>query len=140
MTYLDFDGFHVPATAQQLSRQRLLLTFQNGATIIAPEHMVHGAARATDPPTSHAAAQRQTGEQISKSHRLVLDLLRANPGGLTDFELATRTGKKQTSIGVRRGELVRMGLVRNSGLTRPSDTGSDAAVWVATTTIKEDQV
>jgi hypothetical protein len=39
---------------------------------------------------------------------------------------------KQTSIGVRRKELVTIGLVRDSGRKGVSDTGSPCIVWEIT--------
>ena len=89
-------------------------------------------ARSTDPGTSHAAAANQR-RRLGAAHRRVLAaLVHAGERGLTDFELAAQTGRKQTSFGVRRGELVKAGLVRRTGDTRPSDTASDAAVWAIT--------
>ena len=85
-------------------------------------------ARATDPATSHKAAaraKRQTHEQLA------LKVLRANPGGLTDHELAARTGVPQTSIGVRRKALERRGLVVATEMRRPSPSGSMCIVWRA---------
>lgn len=90
-------------------------------------------ARSTDPGTSHLAA-KNARRNLGASHRTVLAaLVRAGDRGLTDFELAAQTGRKQTSFGVRRGELVKAGLVHRTGDTRPSDTQSDAAVWAITT-------
>jgi hypothetical protein len=60
-------------------------------------------------------------------------LLRAGVCGLTDFELSDRTGIQQTSIGKRRGELVTLGLVVPTTLTRPSPSGAPAIVWRAVT-------
>lgn len=89
-------------------------------------------ARSTDPGTSHAAAMNAR-RRLGASQRTVLAaLVRVGDRGLTDFELAAVTGRKQTSFGVRRGELVKAGLVRNTGTTRPSDTDSAAAVWAIT--------
>lgn len=102
-----------------------------------PAHMLAPAtagARATDPHTSHVAAASQTAERLSAGQRTVLAaIVNAGRNGLTDFELAERTGSKQTSHGKRRGELVRHGLVADTGRTRPSDTGTQAKVWCATT-------
>jgi len=87
-------------------------------------------ARATDPETSHRAAQAQTPAKLTAGQRAALQALAvAGEGGLTDFELAERTDRKQTSIGVRRGELVKAGLVSATDVVRPSDTQSDAMVW-----------
>jgi len=86
-------------------------------------------ARITDPATSHQAAAFQSGK-LRESHRLVLTTLSLAP--LTDFELGARTGKAQTSIGCRRGELTRAGMVADTGNTRPAPSGAPAAVWAIT--------
>jgi|GEM_PF-2428304 len=92
-------------------------------------------ARHTDPATSHMAAER-AALTASKSRMLVLRLLSERP--MTDFELAAASGKAQTSIGVRRGECAKHGLVekaldgRGEEVTRPSPSGSDALVWQVT--------
>ena len=93
-------------------------------------------ARNTDPVTSHMAARAQTPAKVRTEHRLVLELLSLEP--LTDFQLAARASQslgrivKQTSVGVRRGELVRLGYVRDSGRKGTSDTGSACIVWELT--------
>ena len=57
---------------------------------------------------------------------------------MTDFELATRTGLQQTSIGKRRGECMAVGFVRamtnadGTNVTRPAPSGSRAIVWTLT--------
>lgn len=89
-------------------------------------------ARSTDPGTSHLAA-RNARRRLGANQRTVLAaLVAAGDRGLTDFELAELTGRKQTSFGVRRGELVKAGLAHNTGTTRLSDTDSAAAVWAVT--------
>lgn len=94
-------------------------------------------ARRTDPDTSVEAASRQTVDKVRTEHRVVLELLQWEP--LTDFELAKRASQalgrpvKQTSIGVRRGELVRLGLVADSGRKGLSDTGTRCIKWQITT-------
>jgi hypothetical protein len=112
------------------------LTREDGqTTVIVPvDHL--GVARATDPSTSHEAARRQTPAKVRSEHRLVLQLLAKGP--MTDFDLASlasielKRTVKSVSLGVRRGELVRMGLVRNSGTFGVSDTGSRAIRWAIT--------
>lgn len=95
-----------------------------------------GRARSTDPDTSQAAAARQTTNKVRTEHRVVLELLQWEP--LSDFELAKRASQslrrpiKQTSIGVRRGELVRLGLVCDSGRKGKSDTGTACILWQIT--------
>lgn len=86
-------------------------------------------ARATDPETSHEAAAG-VRHRAEDDRRLVLRILRTH-GPLTDFEVAAITGRLQTSLGVRRGELCKAGLVAFAGYTRPSPSGSSARVWIA---------
>lgn len=77
---------------------------------------------------------------LTRNKELALDALAAaGESGLTDFELADRTGVQQTSIGKRRLELTRDGLVESvidpatgRPATRPSPTGSPSMVWAAT--------
>lgn len=87
-------------------------------------------ARATDPPTSWAAA-RQAAPRAGTNRALALRVLRSHPDGLTDFELADLTGMQQTSIGKRRGELRDAGLVRATDRRRPAPSGAAAIVWEA---------
>ena len=85
-------------------------------------------ARTTDPETSHQASL--FAQPKARTHRdLALHVLRTHPEGLTDFELAAITGIPQTSIGVRRGELTKHGIVWDSGKRRNSPSGSPAIVW-----------
>lgn len=87
-----------------------------------------------DGDTSQAAADSLTPERLTRDRRLALvELAKAYPYGLTDFELASRTGRKQTSIGKRRGELVEAGMAIDTDERRPSDTGALAKVWAVTT-------
>lgn len=83
-------------------------------------------ARTTDPATSHEAAPGSA--RRSAGQRLVLDALAAHGPG-TDFDLAEWTGRQQTSMGKRRLELQRAGLVEPTGGRRPSPSGSAALVW-----------
>lgn len=91
-------------------------------------------ARSTDPETSLAAAELAT-LRASRNQILVLRTL-VKEGPLTDFELAERTGIQQTSIGKRRGECVKAGLVAATfcaetgrSYTRPAPSGAAAIVW-----------
>jgi hypothetical protein len=71
----------------------------------------------------------------SAGRLLAMRTMNQHPAGLTDFELAEKTGRQQTSIGKRRGECARAGLVdvvMNADgklLKRPSPSGADALVW-----------
>ncbi len=93
-------------------------------------------ARRSDPITSHQAAAAQTPAKVRTEHLLVLELLQWEP--LSDFELAARASQalgrivKQTSLGVRRGELCKIGLVADSGTKGTSDTGSPCIRWALT--------
>lgn len=87
-----------------------------------------GMARASDPDTSHEAARRaQVRAGTNRARALVAHWI--HHAGLTDFELADICHSGQTSIGKRRGELVRLGLVEATTGRRPSPTGSPAVVW-----------
>lgn len=98
-----------------------------------PRH-VAPTARATDPETSHTAALRAKVTADNARGRALIELALAASVGLTDFELAARTGKAQTSIGVRRKELVTLGLVERAPLhPRPSPSGTPSIVWRCTT-------
>lgn len=89
-------------------------------------------ARNTDPQTAHQAAEHAAMRAGTMRALALRELAAAGDRGLTDFELAHRTRSQQTSIGKRRGELVRMGLVESAGSTRPSPSGSPAMVWRVT--------
>lgn len=101
-----------------------------------PSHVLAPTARATDPVTSHQAAAAQTPAKVNDSHRLILALLRWEP--MTDFDLARLASQHlkrkvlPTSLGVRRSELVKTGLVADSGTKGKSDTGSPAIKWCLT--------
>jgi hypothetical protein len=88
-------------------------------------------ARATDPPTSRAAAESLTAERIRESQEAVLKVFRAC-GAMTDVELVERYfGPKQSTSGLRtrRHELVERGLLRDSGKRRTLESNRQAIVW-----------
>lgn len=87
-------------------------------------------ARLYDPPTAQKAA-KGAAEKAETHRQYALRVLRNHPEGLTDFALAEICNIQQTSIGKRRLELVRAGLVIDSGRRRPSPSGSMAIVWRA---------
>jgi hypothetical protein len=96
-----------------------------------------GDVRPSDPETSRVAADARPFGVSERHRQLVLHHLeRAGRMGLTDFDLEARTGIKQTSIGKRRGDLTRRGLVEpkigGDGLPvwRPAPSGCPAQVWV----------
>jgi hypothetical protein len=85
-------------------------------------------ARSSDPSTSHAAARRGLSVRAS-DRRKVLFVHYDNPDGLTDFELADRVGRQQTSAGKRRGELRDAGYIEDALIRRLAPSGSSAIVW-----------
>lgn len=93
-------------------------------------------ARLTDPATSHQAAALNT--RVAEGHRARAEraLHAAGAVGLTDFELADATDLAQTSVGKRRLDLVRLGLVcplfdtDGKQVTRLAPSGSRSLVWV----------
>lgn len=101
-------------------------------------------ARTSDPDTSHAAGQSISSERRRQVHQHILDVLAAH-GPCTDFDLARLVAPlvgypiKQTSVGVRRKELVRLGLVADSGQRGSSDTGATAIRWQITTAGRKDR-
>jgi hypothetical protein len=117
------------------NRYEIQLRDGHGATLVAHERHLTvispATARRTDPDTSHEAAARQTPDKTRADHDKVLRALRDHPAGLNDFELESVTGVAQTSIGVRRGELMaaeRGALVEYAGVKRPSPSGSPSRV------------
>jgi hypothetical protein len=97
-------------------------------TLDEAQRFVMRATRRMDHETSIAAAERVHGH-LARHRYLALRAHFENPGGLNDFELAAITGIPQTSIGKRRLELMRDELIEETGLTRPSPTGSASKVW-----------
>jgi hypothetical protein len=88
-------------------------------------------ARLTDPETSHLAADRSKA-LTAADRRMVLMVHANHPLGLTDFELADITGRQQTSVGKRRGELRDLGLIAETTERHPAPSGSPAIVWKIT--------
>lgn len=85
-------------------------------------------ARNGDPSTSHEAARRVT-PKIGTWRAKVEAALKANPEGLTDFELERMLGGRPQTVRTRRSELVDDGVVCDTGERRPTDSGSSAIVW-----------
>lgn len=85
-----------------------------------------------DPQTSRAAA-RSIAHITGDGQQAALDAIAAAwPDGLTDDELAARTGMDRYTIAPRRGEIARKGWVRNSGRRRSNQKGNPATVWILT--------
>ncbi len=85
-----------------------------------------GAARSTDPDTSHAAASTV---KISELEALVLEELFANPAGLTTRQLAANLRRDLVSISPRIKPLVRKGAVKDSGGRVRGASGRMQIIW-----------
>ena len=82
-------------------------------------------------PTERAAAlavQPRSGTQRMK----VLRAIANSPDGLTDPEVSDKTGIYLYSAAPRRCELVEGGWVMDSGITRATEHGKEATVWIVT--------
>lgn len=90
-----------------------------------PNPEQHPAKRVNDPDTCVEPSE----PKMSKGRLKALAAHYLHPEGLTDFELAELTETAQTSIGKRRGELEKAGLIVATTQRRPSPSGSQAIVW-----------
>lgn len=91
-------------------------------------------ARTDDPATSHAAAAHIVGTLREKQAR-VFALLKAHREGLTNWEIEDFMGDHGATWRTRTSELVRLGLVTDSGRTRiiaKSGTNYQRTVWICT--------
>ena len=85
----------------------------------------------SEPDTSFEAARRQK-PVAQKKREVALEAIReTGDWGLTDEELAKVTGMPRLTAAARRNELVRQGLVEDSGRHRDSDQDCPCKVWVA---------
>jgi predicted Rossmann fold nucleotide-binding protein DprA/Smf involved in DNA uptake len=80
-----------------------------------------GAARATDPATSHEAARRAP---VAGHCRLIWEALAAGPAGQT--ELARRTGMTVAAVSKRLPDMRRAGLIEQVGETVSASGGREA--------------
>lgn len=108
-----------------------------------PVHQSKPLARRSDPPTSMGAAVYAMPTMAASRAKALAALTAAGPEGLTDFELEAITHVKQTSIGKRRGDLVRDDLVEalvrdGKPVRRFAPSGALAQVWVITTSRNQD--
>ena len=83
------------------------------------------------PDTSRQAAIDNFPRSGTQRARVLVAIARSLDG-LTDHEITAITGIIPSSERPRRGELEAAGLIESSGRTRPSPTGSQATVWIAT--------
>lgn len=88
-------------------------------------------ARATDPQTSHEAAQ--SVKRIGETHRLILQVLQT---AMTDTELVHQIHQNyglvasESGIRSRRAELVAQGYVEDTGARVKLASGRNSIVWV----------
>lgn len=83
-------------------------------------------ARSADPSTSHEAAAKVT-PKLNKIQREVLELFRINRD-MTDLELQCSMQSHGSTHRTRRAELVKKGLIRDSG-RRVKFDGSNRIIW-----------
>lgn len=82
--------------------------------------------------TSEAAAESMEPEAGTLRAEVLNAIRRNTPPGLTDEELQEGLPMPANTERPRRRELERAGLIRDSGTTRPTKSGRQAVVWVAT--------
>lgn len=82
--------------------------------------------------TSREAARRIGKPATSQRAAILRYLVERGPAGGTDEEIQDALGLRVQTETPRRGELAQLGLVVDSGRTRPTSSGRPAIVWVAT--------
>lgn len=93
-----------------------------------PEQFVIQNTRRLDHETNVAAAERAY-KNVTRHRAIALTAHFEHPAGLTDFELAALVHISQPSIGKRRLDLERDGLIEFAEETRPAPSGSPARVY-----------
>lgn len=86
-------------------------------------------ARASDPTTSHEAANVPADIRGAQRVCVYLYLLSCGARGVTDYEISVACGILRTSAGKRRKELQDLGYVVDSGMRRQTDSNVTAIVW-----------
>ena len=82
-------------------------------------------------PTSVAAAAR-IEPAVGGLEKRVLQAIVDSPAGLTDEQLQQRLHLKGNTQRPRRVRLLELGLVRDSGERRETESGGSAVVWIST--------
>lgn len=80
--------------------------------------------------TSRSAA-KEIKPRVPTLREQVLAMLKFYEAGLTADECAKQMGNSILSIRPRFSELVRLGLIFDTGLTRPNESGLKASIWRA---------
>lgn len=91
----------------------------------------------SDPETSGGAARANAPRSGTQRARVLdaidrCELVGSYPDGITDQELEYLLDVPRPSPGNRRGELVKAGLVEDSGVRRSTTSGNPAVVWRCT--------
>jgi predicted transcriptional regulator len=82
--------------------------------------------------TSQAAGRDIDPYAVGLRAKVYGAIARAGAEGLTDLEIEEQTGLAGSTVRPRRVELVRLGLVRDSGRTRETKSGRKATIWIMT--------
>jgi predicted transcriptional regulator len=82
--------------------------------------------------TSGAAAHAIDPYAVGLRAKVYGAIARTGAEGLTDLEIEAQTGLGGSTVRPRRVELVRLGLVHDSGRTRKTKSGREATVWITT--------
>jgi predicted ArsR family transcriptional regulator len=86
--------------------------------------------RATDPPTSVAAAASLDAATLGRQKARVLDAVRTFGGRATREQVAQLLGHDRSCISRRITDLVRDGLLEDSGDTARGGSGRAQTVWM----------
>lgn len=82
--------------------------------------------------TSELAAQTANRRKVERDRNRLLNLLRGRGTvGATDDEMQATLSLEGNTQRPRRGELLKKGLIRKTGVRRPTRTGKLADVYVA---------
>jgi hypothetical protein len=88
---------------------------------------------AADSETSKAAAEGVRRRAAGLRQAVYAFIMARGERGATDEEIYDELGTdRRDSLRPRRNELMNSGFIRDSGETRPTHSGADATVWVAT--------
>lgn len=87
-----------------------------------------------DPPCPRSEARRAIGRHLVGLRATVLAFIRdRGQAGATDPEIAAGLGMQSDTARARRCELRDLGMIRDSGLRRPTPSGRPSTVWVECT-------
>jgi hypothetical protein len=87
--------------------------------------------------TSEAAAQSIQTSARTLREKILEAFIEAGAEGLADHEIVQKTGIQLPTVNPRRGELVKLGHICDSGRVRKTKSGRDAVVWVVRRLMKE---